>query len=402
MTDRETARALDRLPERLLALADNRLTQVVAVVDGLPRRGDADALIAPLRPRLARLRPPRPITLTRLLFEPVAPLIMPTPLWRPGSPGIPRAVLAVLGRDIIAALGAAAGALQARIAGHNMTETATVAASGAELWGRTTALLPGRAPPADWTGATGLPESAHRAVAVPLAGLLAEGPALYRLAQFPAAATLAEAERLLRHALAQGGDTLAMMLVLLLRRLPHLREPLQLADSLGAGDRIGGAAQAGDRVVAHILADIRDAVAPGETLPAAADRLRRAAEALEDLQAAAEAAPRPGRLQQLRAARQQLETECRTRLTTDAAALASAAQGRADRKTLLALEDRARALRRLEAVGRHLGEAAAYDRALSEAAGQLAVGRELPRTARLRLAEILLGPEAALALVGLR
>ena len=37
-------------------VTDDKLAQVVAVLDGLANRGDADALIAPLRPRLARLR----------------------------------------------------------------------------------------------------------------------------------------------------------------------------------------------------------------------------------------------------------------------------------------------------------------------------------------------------------
>ncbi|HET9019893.1 MAG TPA: hypothetical protein VFN46_09910, partial [Acetobacteraceae bacterium] len=159
--------------------------------------------------------------------------------------------------------------------------------------------------------------------------------------------------------------------------------------------------QAAERVVAYMLADMRAAAAPDEALPEVADRLRRAAVMLEDLQAAADAAPRPGRQQQLREARQQLEAQCRERLAADAGTLAAPARRAPDREDLLALEDTARALRRLDAVGRHLGEAAAYDRAISAAAGRLAADAVLPRTARLRLAEILLGPDAALALVGM-
>ena len=64
----------------------------------------------------------------------------------------------------------------------------------------------------------------------------------------------------------------------------------------------------------------------------------------------------------------------------------------------MALEETARALRRLDAVGRHLGDAEANARALAVAAAKLAADTLLPPATRLRLAEILLGPDAALAL----
>jgi hypothetical protein len=51
-------------------------------------------------------------------------------------------------------------------------------------------------------------------------------------------------------------------------------------------------------------------------------------------------------------------------------------------------------------VGRHLGDPEAYERPLREAAARVAGDGRLPRSFRLRLAEILVGPDAALALVG--
>lgn len=74
------------------------------------------------------------------------------------------------------------------------------------------------------------------------------------------------------------------------------------------------------------------------------------------------------------------------------------AQGTAEAADLAALEETARALRRLDAVGRHLGDAEANARALAVAAAKLAADTLLPPATRLRLAEILLGPDAALAL----
>jgi hypothetical protein len=53
---------------RVLADADDdELTRVVAMIDKLAERGAADAVLSPLRPRLARVRPARPTHLTRLL-----------------------------------------------------------------------------------------------------------------------------------------------------------------------------------------------------------------------------------------------------------------------------------------------------------------------------------------------
>jgi hypothetical protein len=65
------------------------------------------------------------------------------------------------------------------------------------------------------------------------------------------------------------------------------------------------------------------------------------------------------------------------------------------------MEAAARHLRRVDAVGRHLGNAAFYDRALRQTTERLVAAVGLGEIDRLRLAEILLGPDAALALLGL-
>ena len=372
----------------LLAAADARLRRAVAVLDALPERGEADALIAPLRTRLAELRPPRPITLTRLLFVPVEKLIAPTATWTHGSPAIPRGALAVLGSDMRAALGDGATVLQAQMAGRSMDDAAVVAACGAELWPRAATLLPGRPPPPGWSSATGLPATAHAAITAPLAVLLAEGVALHGLTRLREAAAQGEAERLLRHAGQHGLAALAMMLALLLRLLPRAQHLLQSVDTA-----------AGDRAMTFVLADLRGAVPPDAAPAEAADQARRSALLLEDLEAAATTAERPVRMQMLREARQALAAQCRARLVAAADRLAGSAEPPREPAGFMAMEDTARAMRRLDAVGRRLGDAAALDRALSAAAGRLVADRRLPQVARLRLAEILLGPDAALALV---
>lgn len=386
--------------EPLLSAADSRLRRVVAVVDALPERGEADALIAPLRPRLARLRPARPIAFTRLLFAPVEPLIAASGAWHRGCPGIPRPALAVLGNDLRTTLAAEADGLRARFAGRTMDDAAAVAELGGVLWPRAAAALPGRQPPPGWTAATGLPPTAHAAIVAPLAVLLAHGQALHRLPGLTGQAAVSEAERLLRLAAGGGTAALAMMLALLLRRLPRVQRLLLLADNIAAADQGSAGLAASERALHFLLGTAQEEAPADAALPHAADRLRGTACMLDDLQAAVDAAQRPGRLQQVREARQRLGAQCRARLVAEAEALAAPARGPTGAADLAALEETARALRRLDAVGRRLGDAEAYDRALSGAAGRLIADPRLPRSARLRLAEILLGADAALALLG--
>jgi hypothetical protein len=373
----------------LLPAADARLRRAVAIVDALPERGEADALIAPLRPRLAELRPPRPITLTRLLFIPVERLIAPSTTWHESSPAIPRSTLAVLGTEVRTALGEQAAAeLQAQMSGHSMDEAATVAACGAVLWPRAGALLPGRPVPHGWSTVTGLPATAYPAITAPLAVLLAEGVALHHLTRRSNAAAQAEADRLLRHAEPHGPAASAMMLALLLRLLPGARHLLQSVDPAVA-----------DRAMAFVLAGLHGGVPPDAPPAEAADQVRRSAVMLEELEVAAGTVERPARMQMLRMAREALAGQCHTQLTMAADRLTGPAEPPRGSAGFMAMEDTARAMRRLDAIGRRLGGPEGFDQALSGAAERLAADRRLPQMARLRLAEILLGADAALALV---
>ena len=70
---------------KLHRAANEQLAQVLALVDAMPARGAADALIAPLRARLASIAPARPLSITRLLFRPLDPVITTGPRWKPGT-----------------------------------------------------------------------------------------------------------------------------------------------------------------------------------------------------------------------------------------------------------------------------------------------------------------------------
>src|SRR6185437_13356228 len=125
MSDRAAGRGgppqTREMQRNLIAARDEQITRVVAVVDALADRSAADALIAPLRPRLQQLRPPRPIRLARLLFLPLDPLIVPAPRWRPGDPLVPRTALTPLADLVRSTDGAVVTRVEASLAGGRRT-----------------------------------------------------------------------------------------------------------------------------------------------------------------------------------------------------------------------------------------------------------------------------------------
>ncbi len=76
--------------QHLAEAADRQLIEVVALIDAMADRGGADALVAPVRARLQRLNPRRPLRFSRLLFLPLDPVIVAGPEWRRDAIGIPR------------------------------------------------------------------------------------------------------------------------------------------------------------------------------------------------------------------------------------------------------------------------------------------------------------------------
>ena len=178
--------ALPDVRRKLVQARDDQMAQVVALVDALSQRGQADALIAPLRPRLALLAPNRPMTVTRLMFRPMDPVIVPGPRWRPSMSAVPRTALGCLGGAVAPRLGAAGMAIQAMLAGlppGAPADTArdTAAAAGAMLWPAAAAVLDNLLTPPDWTDATGLPPSCFGPVRAAAAAVLHQATRLARL-----------------------------------------------------------------------------------------------------------------------------------------------------------------------------------------------------------------------------
>ena len=65
-----------------LGLPDDKLLGVLALVEQVPDRGQVREVLEKMRPRLVQLRPPRPITVQRLLFRPVEDLFDPPERYR--------------------------------------------------------------------------------------------------------------------------------------------------------------------------------------------------------------------------------------------------------------------------------------------------------------------------------
>jgi hypothetical protein len=115
-------RALDpvvrALSREIMQAPDWQINRIVALVDAMLVRGDADHLLAPLRHRLALLKPPRPLRLARLIFHPLKPLIIPASSWRPGQHAVPRTVILPMAGQVRLAMGAAGIAIETSMAGQ--------------------------------------------------------------------------------------------------------------------------------------------------------------------------------------------------------------------------------------------------------------------------------------------
>lgn len=375
-----------RAMRRDVALADDvRLRRIVAMLDDLPARGEADALLVPARPRIAALRPPRPLRLTRLLFMPLDPLIVPARAWREGHAAIPRGAVAPLAAIVAAGLPAAdIAAVTALIAGRRSDESAIVASAGARLWPAAAQALARAAPPDGWAAASGIAVPMFRPLADAVAGLWEHGVTLHRLRAAPPDEFVAK--QLLAAAQAHGPLGFALMLRLLITRAPGHPAPLLAAEAV--------AAAALEPVVAQVIEAAVAQITPDAPLSMVATSARRALLLLEGLSNGPVA--RPQRAARVQAARTALDQACRTRFTALAAAFGQG--GPAETAGTAGLEATAVELRRLEAAGRHFGSAPAYESALATAARRLFLNAQLSETARLRIAERLVGPDAALAL----
>lgn len=115
--------------------SDEQLLRVVGLIDTLDRRGTVDGLLAPVRARLALLRPPRPLTLGRLVVMPFEDLLVPSDEAWPDRCCFPREKLGWFVEQVPGALAPRQLEELRRLgAGRTMLEATTVRAIGEVLW----------------------------------------------------------------------------------------------------------------------------------------------------------------------------------------------------------------------------------------------------------------------------
>src|ERR1700761_895719 len=132
---------LQQLGRAAAESADHRMHEVVRTVDAMASRGHADALIAPLRPRLGAVQIARPLRFARLLFLPLDVLIVTPARWKPADNTLPRSIILPLTHIVEAALDKRAGEIKGRIRAHSTADTDVIDLVGPSLWTEAAAIL---------------------------------------------------------------------------------------------------------------------------------------------------------------------------------------------------------------------------------------------------------------------
>jgi hypothetical protein len=409
--------AIREVARDLAAARDEQILRAVAMVDAMPDRGSADQLIAPLRGRLAQLRPPRPLRFARLLFMPLDPLIVPATRWRLEQPTIPRTAIPCLAASVAEALGAVGRTVMAMIEGHTTQDHEVVAEAGALLWHSAAKVLVEAKLPAGWEG-TGLGLQVHAPLAHRIAALLFQGDRLLRwmadAAQGLVPPEINAVQAMLEDAIRRDPDAQPMIIALMLARIPEVAPLLlRVATLLGQGapGQRGGTAMrhAGEQAADLLLAQLEapggvEAHVGGQDLGEAGATVRRLTTLLGALQGETLSRDRRDRLVEVRG---RIQAGCQTlfteRLSTDLLDPLRACVPGSGPEVGWELETAARGLRALETEARRAGGERTYDVLLGRAADtvrEITVQGGLERVEGLRLMEIVAGPEVALALFG--
>ena len=379
-----------------------QLERIVAMLDSLAERGEADRVLDAARARLRSLRPSRPLPLTRLLFVPLDGAIVPPGGWRPADPAVPRNALVPLAALVTAHMQDQGAGLNAALVGLRRSDDDAVARLGPPLWTEASGILAATAAraPAGWVAA-GLREEDFGPVATLCSAVLAHGAALHAAAREVAQGPPGlKARSVLQALLLAGRNPFAAGLAALLATAARPGAVSALAAILSpamAGQIEGRLASA----VEDRLETLRHL--PVGALPEEVDELQ---QILDD--AAAMSARGPAWRRQLDGWRQAAEAACRAGYVASAErqVLRPAerlADGGASDAEVEGLERNALALRCLDVAARPLGnggtcEAARRD--MLRGLQRLARAAEpMARVELARLAELLGGPEAGMAVL---
>jgi hypothetical protein len=402
---------LHDLRRTLSNVNDAELLAVVALIDGMAQRGAFDELIAPLRPRIAELRPPRPLRFARLLFLPLDSLIVAPSQFRVGTPALPRTALAPLTSEVQIALGPQARAIEAAIDGHAVADTETVQRVGEVLWPAAGAILARAPQPRGWTAA-GLLSFLHKPLSRGVAAVLNQAVKMRAVVTDVAAGLPLDVEAvdtILVTAASAGPAAWSFVITALVGQLADAAAVLRHIHAWTAGRSHPALSAAFDMVsdmqIARLeQADAMPAAMVGRHLANAAVEVHRISGLLDGLDD--EAAPTERR-SRLEAIRTRLDASCRAcfaiALASDFLAPLNGLLQAPDPEAAQQLETSARRLRALESQARRLGSIPIYEALLRKAAvlvRDVPPDRGLAPVDKAHLIEILVGPAAALALQG--
>jgi len=398
---------LGALQSDMLGADDAKFRRIVGLLERSPDDRLLQAVLDPMRPRLASLRPVRPLRFSRLLFIPLADLLVPAGDWEPGRAAVPRSVLKSISNTVRVAFGSESAELDTLIAGHDTSEPEIVAQAGERLWARAGAILAQAPPPVDWED-TALPLAAYAPLARGIATVLCRATVLQALRRDVEVGMLRPSDATISKIVfgMVGEPALGRALVFkqILWQFPNSIALLRrLMDFSQAPVDRALLKTAIDSGTADVLADLERGVGMANglrdgALSAVGVQVQQIISLLRDL--GEDAGASHGL--RLRSIGAQMDAICRDRfvdgINKGLAAPLDAASGPVDGDGQKRLESCARDLHIVDAAGRKLGGAAPYDALIAQASEVIATAvasGTLSRVRGIRLVEILAGPEAA-------
>jgi hypothetical protein len=407
------------LRRTLVDAPDVQITQVVSLIDSMPERGAADLLIEPLRKRLSLLRPPRPANFTRLLFQPLTPIIMTPTRWANGSLGIPRTALTPLASMIREAMQDDAEHLITQIAGYTIDDPELRQRLGPFLWSRAADILSNAAEPVGWKHHTGLDSATFLALSRATSTLLSHAGAIETLVQnlqnsrsldshkpHRWLAETAETIEKLHPSAAQ--PTMGMVLAILMAQAPQPGAMLAAATHIAAQRTNPMMRLALDQALDVMLDKVENHIGQSAEIGSVVDMMSRFNALLNGMEHLGPTQS-PSRMARAENLRHQTDLACRARfeetIHEQIVIPMMQSQSTLSDAQIITMEATARELKKYAAAGRALTNTEFYDTTLKKHVAslmQLVSGPPADRLAeRARLVEILMGSDLALKLLGL-
>ncbi|MCX7371253.1 MAG: hypothetical protein NTW56_02235 [Alphaproteobacteria bacterium] len=389
-----------QLRQAMTVASDGALSRVVAMLEQADNLEGAGDLLQPVRDRLRRIRPRRRLKLVRLLFLPLEGCIVDAQSWQRGSNQLPRSVLRVFGQQLRDAEPAQWQALEQAAHDRWMDEQGWVGQLGRPLWALAARAMPEQPPP-EWQAETGLKPEHHASLLRLCIGVWRQASPLWDAVEAGADMTLPVLQSAIKPSLNDEG-ILSACLATLMHQSPTPWQVAADAGAIGPLPRLV-AERALDGFIESSVPEI-SAAAPA----ASAERAEHFADVWEALENGSTQG-RPERRQRLRQLRNEIDQSCRTAYAAalKAQLMAPIAEmvGAATDAEIIALEDRARGVRRLALAGRRIGGRAAYDQMEADIASAIEGimandnAADLNTIDAARLVEILCGSDAGAKLL---